>query len=103
MNKLQRKLFARCWTKEYQSAVRVHEIEKQIERAEMAGKATNRLRKSLSNWQIKQEEALIPVRELIKKGVFGEDAVSLCNEIAVDIRGYVADCYYYEWLDHKPS
>lgn len=98
-----KKKFVVCWKKEYAATVKLNALQKASDLAYRLDKPTARLESQIVAWTNKVNTACDPLIPLIQSGVLGKDATAQCADLLGDIRGYVADCYYAMWLDHKPE
>lgn len=98
-----KRLFVKCWQREYAATTQLLALERRLETAELLEKPTARLSRQVATAQAKVNTACDPLIPLVQNGTLGEDATVQCQAMLGDIRGYVADCYLALWLDHKPT
>lgn len=103
LSEAHKKLFAACWKKEYAATLKLNSLREASDRAYQRDLPTARLENQIQVWQRKQNDACDPLIPLIESGVLGQDATVQCASRLGEISGYVADCYYSMWLDHKPA
>jgi hypothetical protein len=94
------KVFIKAWKDEHAATVKVNELDKALDIANLLDKPTKRIENSIKVWTLKQYVALEPLYNGMTDGTYPINTVELIGDDLGVIGGYVADCFHATFEDY---